>query len=1092
MRQSWAKGLPVGIKGLRIVTQRLLLVTVLALLAASPAWATDFHGQVVFGGLPVPGAQATVTATQGDKTVTAVTDDQGLFAFTNLTDGAWTITISLTGFATIKEPLSVAPNGPIPIFELKLQTLEQIRAEAKPVKIEPGAAPVVASATVDAAAASAGDKAGSGKNAASKNGAAKGQTQQAGNATPQAPAPAQEAGAQSPDGYLINGSVNNAATSQFSLAQAFGNARNSRSLYNWGLAFKLNNSVLNANNYSLTGVPSPKPNASQWTGTIQVAGPLKIPHLLPLYRAPNFQIEYDRTQNSTVNTVPYTVPTGFLPNTDYDLSNVANLTGHTVYAPTTGLLAGCTATPGAALPTNALGHQFVPASCISPVAQALLQFYPAPNVTSTTTYNYQLPLATELHDDIIRPYLRKQIGKNNLNGSFYWESSRQSTPSIFQSAGANFVDTQKLTNIGVNASWYRPLTQRLSLNTTYGFTRSHSQTIPFFDRPNGNVSQAVGISGNEQQNQLDYGPPSLGFSGSSIAGLSDSKGSNNRPETNSVRLEMDWNRFRHNMSFGGDFRRQEFNYFQQSNPHGTLSFTGAATSNGAVGAGSDFADFLLGLPDTSQVAFGNPDKYLRQSVYDLFAQDDFRVSPELSVKYGVRWEYEAPVTELKGRLVNLDFANGFTGETPVLATGPVGPLSGQHYPTSLLRPDKAGFEPSVGIAWRPISGSSLLVRSGFSLARDTTVYQQLALAMTGQTPGPNAPWAFTSLSVPNSATCRFTIANPFVQLPCATTTPDTFAVDPNFRVGYVDAWNVIVQRDLPAALQLTVTYNGTKGTRGKREFLPNTYQPGAANPCPSCPVGFYYLDSNGNLTREAGEVYLRRRLRAGLQASADYIYSKAIDDYYSYGGNSAINTGSSSAGSTQVAQDWRHPEAQRGLSTFDQRHVLALQLQYTTGMGLGGHALMGGWRGAVYKEWTVLMNVNLASGMPETPTVPGAVVPGSADTGILRANYNGGPVHLYNAAQKTYLNAAAFSIPTSGWGTAGRDSITGPTQFSVTASMQRDFRLRDRYSMTARVDANNPFNHPTYTSYNSALTSQFGYPSVSQMRSLSVTLRLRH
>ena len=77
---------------------------------------------------------------------------------------------------------------------------------------------------------------------------------------------------------------------------------------------------------------------------------------------------------------------------------------------------------------------------------------------------------------------------------------------------------------------------------------------------------------------------------------------------------MLWIRGRHNFTFGGNFRRQEFNYLSQQDPRGTFSFTGAATQgvvNGVTAGGSDFADFLLGIPDTSSIAFGNADKYFR-------------------------------------------------------------------------------------------------------------------------------------------------------------------------------------------------------------------------------------------------------------------------------------------------------------------------------------------------------------------------------------------------------------------------------------------------------------------------------------------------
>ena len=109
-----------------------------------------------------------------------------------------------------------------------------------------------------------------------------------------------------------------------------------------------------------------------------------------------------------------------------------------------------------------------------------------------------------------------------------------------------------------------------------------------------------------------------------------------------------------------DFRRQEFNYLAQQNPRGTFTFTGAST-------GSDFADFLLGIPDTSSIAFGNADKYFRQSVYDAYFTDDWRINPAITLNAGVRWEYGAPITEIYGRLVNLDIAPGFSAAAPVLA-----------------------------------------------------------------------------------------------------------------------------------------------------------------------------------------------------------------------------------------------------------------------------------------------------------------------------------------------------------------------------------------------------------------------------------------
>ena len=1140
------------------------LVWLVLLAACGVAKASEFHGQVVFSGLPLPGSQVTVTATQGDKKEVAISDDQGGFVFTDLSDGTWHLNIEMTGFAPLKTDITVptvvtaadapataasaaaiaaaapaapasatatpstpaaattapgtpaaapasitatpstpagaataastaataatptapaAPRIPVVVFEMKLLTLAEIRAADKPVKVDTSA-PVAAPSgqpptqVADIRARCRRLRLRRMRKAAVTK---KGANPAAAAPTTAAVPPSQDStAAQANDGFLINGSVNNAATSQFSLSQAFGNNRNGgHGLYNYSARLILDSSFLDAKSYAVAGTNVAKPSFLNLVGGVTWGGPLKIGHWLPLSRAPNFYLDYQRTQSKTDNTTSALFPTA--TQIGGNLSSIPSVT--TIYAPTTGLQPGCTATPGAAFAGN-----IIPTSCISPVSKYLLQhFYPTPNVTGNAIYNYQVPLASDTHTDSYRAQLQKSIGnKNYVNGNFVFTDSRSSTPNIF-----GFLDTNKTLNASLNASWYHRITQRLSTNASYNFSRSHTERTPFFVANNTNVSGNAGIASGAPlngnlQDATDYGPPQIGFTTSGFSGLSDSNSSNNRPETNSVSLQVQWNKFRHNVSLGGDFRRQEWNYFSQSNPRGSLTFTGpgGATSGGqiATGVGSDFADFLLGIPDSSQISYGNADKYLRQSVYDLYADADFRVSPELSIHGGVRWEYGAPITELKDRLVNLDIGPGFTAEAPVLASS-----FRASYPTSLIRPDKIGVAPTMAIAWRPISGSSVLVRAGYGIYHDTSVYQSTALAMAQQHGTALVPLS-TSLSIANSAACRFTITAPFPN--CGTAAADQLAVDPNFRVGYAQAWSLSVQRDLPMSLQLWVTYSGIKGTRGVQEFLPNSYAPGlTTSPYGTAPSGYYYRDSNGASSREAGTVQLRRRLRNGFQANLNYTFSKSLDDDYSLGGQGPSPV---SGGSPQVAQDWTHPSAQRGLSTFDQRHVLAVQLQYTTGMGLGGHTMLSGWKGAVYKEWTVLANITAASGMPLTPIVP-IEVPGTAYANIVRASY--GTTTGCTPIPGRFINTCEFVAPAPGqFGNVRRDGITGPDQFTMNASMNRGFRLHDRYNLTAQLDATNVLNHVTYGSYITTLGTQFGAaPSyANSMRSVTLTFRLRY
>src|SRR4030095_15794841 len=160
-----------------------------------------------------------------------------------------------------------------------------------------------------------------------------------------------------------------------------------------------------------------------------------------------------------------------------------------------------------------------------------------------------------------------------------------------------------------------------------------------------------------------------------------------------------------------------------------------------------------------------------------------------------------------------------------------------------------------------------------------------------------------------------TLANGFVAPEGETL--NTFAVDPDFRIGSAHNWQVSIQRDLPASLTVSATYLGTRGTGLIQEFLPNTYPPGFADPCVTCPSGFAYLLSNGSSSRHAGQLQVRRRLRNGLTATVQYTLAKATDDATAFGG--------ANLGGAAIAQDWLDLDAERAPSNFDQRHQFTAQ-----------------------------------------------------------------------------------------------------------------------------------------------------------------------
>jgi len=995
-----------------------------AVLTASLLTAAEHHGLVKFGGLPVPGV--TVTARQSNQSLVAITDQEGAYEFADLPDGVWTIHVEMSGFSAIDREVAIAPDAPSPEWELKMLPFEGIEAVAVPATPAPSA---TAKAQPPAKSRGSAKTETPAKTQAAFQRAdlntASGPPPASGNADALANQDGGELNQRAADGFLINGSANNGASSPFALAPAFGNNRRGvRNLYNGSFGVTADNSALDARPFSLTGQNTPKPAYNNFTGFATMGGPIRIPHLLR--NGPNFFIAYQWVRNRTDKTETGLMPT--LAERNGDLSEI--------------------------------GGPIVPPSQISPQAQALLKLYPLPNFDGGARYNYQIPTVLVTHQDNLQSRLNKTIGrKNQASGSFGLQSTRTDNPNLF-----GFLDTGSTLGMTAQVNWRHTFGQRLFGNFGYQFSRMAVRVTPYFANRE-NISGEAGILGNNQE-PVNWGPPNLTFS-SGISALSDAQRSANRNQTSGVSYDMLWNRGRHNVSFGADFRRQQFNYLSQQDPRGSFTFTGAAV-------GSDLTGFLLGIPDTSSIAFGNADKYFRSSAYDAYITDDWRMSPGFTLNAGIRWEYGSPITELYGRLVNLEIAPGFGAEAPVVAANPVGTLTGQRYPDSLVDPDKHGFEPRIGISWRPFPASSMVVRAGYGVYYNASVYQNIALQMAQQSP------LSKSLSGQSSPGSPLSLANGFNGSPGIT--PNTFALDPNFRVGYSQNWQLSAQRDLPGALVATITYLGIKGTRGMQEFLPNTYPIGAVNPCPSCPAGFYYLTSNGNSTKESGQIQLRRRLHNGVTANLQYTFSKAIDD-------SALG-GRGQAGSV-IAQNWLALGAERGLSSSDQRHLLSVQAQYTTGMGIGGGTLVGGWKGALFKEWTVASQITAGSGFPLTPVYP-AAVRNTAVSGPVRPDYTGASV--YAAPAGLFLNPAAYTNPASGqWGNAGRDSITGPAQFLFNASLARTFRMGDRLNTDLQINAVNALNHVTFPSWNTTVGSvQFGLPATANsMRSVQTTLRVR-
>ena len=1014
----------------------LCLVPLPALLAFAPS---DHYGRVTFAGVPVPGA--TVTATLGNQRVIAVTDQDGVYQLADLADGVWTIRVEMLGFSSVTRQVSVGPGALPASWDLTMRPFEDIMRGVSP----PSPGVPVQAGEVRRPVTTPGRPAA---------------------APPKIPAPedvpSTVTNAAAADGFLVNGSVNNAAASPFSQPAAFGNNRPSPgSVYNGSIGGAVGNSALDARPFSFTSNALPRDAYSDVHLVGTFGGPLRFLHL---EQAPTFFAGYQHTVDHNASTQSAVVPSVLERRGDFSQTRDGLARPVAIVDPTTGL-----AFPGGVIPQDR----------VSPQAAALLGHYPQPNLDTNSRFNYEAPVRTLVRQDSFQTRIIQRVNaRNQISASVAYQRTATDTTTLF-----GFDDASQMSALDGAVVWLRRITQQFGVRLRYEFIGQTTSVTPYFaDRTN--VSGEAGINGNNQE-PANWGPPSLVFS-NGIEPLADASPQLARSRANIGAAEGYVNRGRHNLTFGGEVRRNRLDLLSQQNPRGTFLFTGNAT-------GSAFADFLLGLPSTGSIAFGDEGRYFDGASYAAYFTDDFRTNARLTLNLGVRWDYEAPMTERFGRLANLDVAPGFAAVAPVTGNAPIGPFTGQRYSASLLRPDRTGIQPRLAMTWRPVPGSSLAIRAGYGIYRNTSAYPPIVTLLAQQPPFSK------TLSVESTAASRLTLADGFALQPSSTA--NTFAVDPDFRIGYAHNWQVSVQRDLRASLTLVATYSGTKGSHLIQQVLPNTYPAGADNPCPACPAGWVYLTSNGTSSRHAASILVRRRLRGGLTAGVQYTLAKAIDDaaaFASAGPNSpaaASRPTVSLAGpvpqglaGASIAQNWLDPHAELGPSTFDQRHLLAVQFQYTTG---SGPARAAGLRGRLLNGWTVTSQLTTGSGLPMTPVYL-APIAGSSVIGV-RPDFTGEPPAAVSPGY--YLNPAAFAPPAPGhWGEVGRGSIRGPARFALDAGVARLFAWRDRYSVEWRVDVTNALNRVTYSHIDTVVGSpQFGLPNLaSPMRKVRISMRLRY
>jgi trimeric autotransporter adhesin len=765
---------------------------------------------------------------------------------------------------------------------------------------------------------------------------------------------------------------------------------------------------------------------------------------------------------------------------DGDLSGLTSQQGApiTIYDPDTGA---------------PFANNIVPAARIQRQATALLNYIPAPNLPGQFQ-NYQRLASAEsnttrlgvrfLHSfgsssggspigGMIRQYLGQGGAgiRQSMNLNFNYSHAAADELSLFPDLGGKQQSHQYSVQLGYSLG-----KGRLTNNLTLNWNRSNTQLKNDFTGTTDIASQ-VGLSG-LPDDPLLFGLPNLTLN--QFTSVNEQQPTFQTNQTVAVSESTSWVHKKHNIRYGGDFRRVHSDQFANTgNVTGTYTFTGLYTEqpgssssggNGTSGtptSGSSLADLLLGMPQQSSLQAPYQKCYLRQNAWDAFGQDSWRAMANLTLLFGLRYEYYSPYSEKSDRLSTLDTGNDFASVATVLSGG-IGPYTGK-YPRDLIYPERNNFSPRIGIAVRVMKDT--VVRGGYGINYAVGQYVKFVQNFAFQ-----PPYADVQTNE-NTANAQITLANGF---PMAQQ-EGNYAVNKNYRLPYVQVWNLNLQRTLPLGIVLNIGYNGSKGTR-----LDIVDAPGRTATTSSSGVFYDYEDSVAFSNYNALTFSARKRLQRGIALGATYTYSHSIDNASSIGGNGGTGT--------VVAQNWQDLLAEESNSSFDIRHKLSGNFLYELPFGPDEHWVNTGWLAHSLSGISLSGTFTFATGEPLTPHYEAAVDDvARGSTGSLRPDLVPGVSLTAGGSLDNWFNKNAFTTPAGTYGTASRYSIPGPGTISLSASLSKTVRFSETRTFEMRATASNPLNTVQYSGVDSTLGSgTYGQvTSAAAMRQFTLNARYR-
>jgi outer membrane receptor protein involved in Fe transport len=685
----------------------------------------------------------------------------------------------------------------------------------------------------------------------------------------------------------------------------------------------------------------------------------------------------------------------------------------------------------------------IPADRISPFAREMLKFAADPNTATTAAaglgnnYTWNSP-QREINDRYSFRLDHHLTDKDRINGR-YWQANN----GPFQNSGGeaterfgNFVGWGAATK-SVMASYTRLVTASMINEARFAFMHNN-----FFRTPqNSDLDPSTFIPGLTSPLPGLGGLPEVRING--FRGFIDLAGSGDRQRNWEFYDNLSWNVGSHNLKVGGEWQRaSSLNRANLAPSRGQFLFDGRYTGN-------PFADFLLGYPFRTQRPTRNVEVEPQNSRWAGFIQDDWVVSPKLTLNLGLRYEYAGLFQNSIGDIANFDPALGklvlisgtpdpsFAG-LPIVNGSEIG-LTADNY----VNKDRNNFAPRFGFAYRPFGRSTFVIRSGYGI-----FYNVNPGYLFGGALPQNPPFRTSQLfdALPGN-TPSLTMANPFPGTGSVTANPNVNAFARDRVNGYMQQWNFTVEGEVLPNTAVRASYLGNRGVHLDRlininEPLP---APGLIQPRrPYQPFGnIMYRESGRNSLLNQLQLGAIRRLSNGFSFQVEYQLTNALGEQ-PYGIEAPMSQ-------WNARLDWGHAD-------FIRRHVVTANYTWDLPFGRGRALELSGFANALFGGWR--LNGILSKGTGE----PFSVGFNSTVTGwpSNRADIVGDP--YANARTLTrWFNPDAFAVPAPfTFGNSPRNVLWGPGYFTWDTSLIKNTAITERVNFEFRAEFFNVLNHASF------------------------------